>query len=151
MPSSEERSLTGLIADAQSSLDVAGANLAELYERIGLLERTFGISADEGISAPLARRQQKRTSVGRAHLLAVHDYIKHHGRVRQADMVSDLKLNSGTVSVATNVLQDAGNIEAVDKIRGSVVWEYRHSEGIPSADQNGNGRTKATAGSGRRK
>lgn len=155
MPSTSEQSLSGLIADTQAALDTAGETLGLLFERINLLEKTLGISSDAIIAGPLRRSTQKRTSVGRAHLVAVLDYIKKYEQVRQADIARDLKLNSGTVSVATGVLSDAGNIEAVDKIRGSIIWSFLTDEGLPAVEANGAGKPRkrepAKAGGRRRK
>jgi hypothetical protein len=113
-----------LIATATEALIEAEEALHELAERITMLERSLGFSTNPSITPLLPKRQRKRTSVGKARLQAVRDCIERHGEARQADIVKDLNLNSGTVSVATNALQTAGEIEAVGKERGSVIWRF---------------------------
>lgn len=61
-------------------------------------------------------------SVGDDKLAAVHGYIKQRGKVRQAEIVQELGLNSGTVSTATHALLQAGEIERGPKENRSVTW-----------------------------
>jgi hypothetical protein len=119
-----DKHLSELIATATEALTETQQALDELAKRIITLEQWLGLSSGELITPTLARRWQKRTSVGAARLQAVRNYIERSGEARQADIVKDLNLNSGTVSVATNALQDAGDIEAIGKERGSVIWKF---------------------------
>jgi hypothetical protein len=64
----------------------------------------------------------RSASVGDDKLAAVHGYIKQRGKVRQAEIVQELGLNSGTVSTATHALLQAGEIERGPKENRSVTW-----------------------------
>ena len=54
----------------------------------------------------------------------VEEYLEECESARQSDIAANLKINSGTVSVALRRLQEAGKVEKGDKERGSQVWIY---------------------------
>jgi hypothetical protein len=89
-----------------------------------MLEQSLGIAPEELGALGLAGQQPRRTSVGKARLRAVRDCIERTGEVRQADIVKQLGVNSGTVSVATSALRASGEIQAVGKERGSIIWRF---------------------------
>lgn len=61
-------------------------------------------------------------SISDEKLAAVRSYIERHGKVRQASIAQDLKLNSGTVSVALRKLQSDGLVAPGGKEHGSRIW-----------------------------
>jgi DNA-binding transcriptional ArsR family regulator len=65
-----------------------------------------------------------KLSISEKHLKRIEEYLANKGKVRQADLVEKLSLNSGTVSVGLRRLEQAGLIAKAPKERGSRVWEH---------------------------
>lgn len=66
-----------------------------------------------------------RPQVGEDKLAQVRAYVQQHGRrgpVRQADIVKDTGLNSGTVSEAVKLMAEAGEITERTKLNRSRTW-----------------------------
>ena len=69
-----------------------------------------------------------KLSISEKHLKSIEHYLAEHQKVRQADLVAKLSLNSGTVSVGLRRLEMAGLIKKAPKERGSRVWEHTAPE-----------------------
>lgn len=115
------------IRDQRKALDIREAKvreaLAGLQEAAGVevTEPDMGsTNGDENGDKPLSISDERLTKVAK--------FVTKKGRVRQADIVAELGLNSGTVSVALRRLELDGKVRQADnKERGSRVWEIKES------------------------
>lgn len=120
------------------------ANLAEIETNLDSVERALtGLTGQEQLPPPdmspardrLRRHMQQiaqeperpgpRKSIGDDKLESIRDYLRAHPRARQRDIEDGTKLNSGTVSVAKDVLLEQGEIEVGGKERRSYVWHWK--------------------------
>lgn len=94
------------------------------------LEVAFGKEIDFG---PMPGQKAPLLSISEKNLKAVEDYLVKRGSARQADIVADTKLNSGTVSVALRRLMEDGTVQRGEKERGSQTWA--HLSPVPEGER----------------
>lgn len=129
-------------SDLFTALDEQLEEIRQAREALDAREGALNRARDElavafGGTAPARGRPTRAGIQQRAaqhHVDAIFDYLKKHGTARQADIARDLRLNSGTVSVALRQLEDDGHVMAQDlKDRGSVVWDFTGNSRAQSA------------------
>ena len=103
--------------------DVVAVLIAEreqLEQRLAAIDAALG--ALDG-TMPVAGMFNRRLQVGEDKLMKVLDYVRRkRGWVRQAEIVRDLDINSGTGSTAVAVLEQQGLLERGPKQDRSLTW-----------------------------
>lgn len=92
-----------------------------LESAINGLEIAFGKEIDFGA---IPSSHQPVLSISDKNLSKVEEYLAKRETARQADIVADTKLNSGTISVALRRLMDEGKVQRGEKLRGSQTWTH---------------------------
>lgn len=108
--------------DAIASLQATRAALIRDVEAIDRALKELGALNDRpSFTGSLGRRAYQ---VGDDKIDAVLEYIqKAGGRARQADIVRDLDINSGTASTALRALEAEGQVAKGPKQNRSATWQ----------------------------
>lgn len=116
-------SLEAALANIQQQRQALDAREAKVQEALNGLREAAGAEVPEPPGKNGDGEVDKPLSISDDRLNKVAKFVVGKGRVRQADIVSELGLNSGTVSVALRRLELDGKVRQGDKERGSRVWE----------------------------